>query len=153
MRYKHAAPALAIALTVTALTANPAGAATKTPLIIGPYVSILCDSLAPFDSFTTITPRSSVAFSTKGPNVAATVTLKVARPNADFEALLIQGGVDAGGDCSTVDGTLHTDAKGAGRLRLSEPAVGTRAQIVVRTGQVDMTSGQAFRGADFFVIS
>ena len=128
--------------------ASPARAegAAKYPLA-GPYVNISCPWITPgpWENVTEVTPGFALfALDAQG-SLSVVVHLQGAPPETEFPVRLIQG-VE---DCWTVDGVLVTNAQGVGTLRLTEPDVGTRAQVVIDTS--NLFGQPSYRATDFFV--
>ena len=128
--------------------ASPARAegAAKYPLA-GPYVNISCRWITPgpWENVTEVTPGFALFNLDAQGSLSVVAHLQGAPPETEFPVRLIQG-VE---DCWTVDGVLVTNAQGVGTLRLTEPDVGTRAQVVIDTS--NLFGQPSYRATDFFV--
>lgn len=132
------------------LPATPAGAqgAKKHPLV-GPAAVIWCDDLTPvpWEDTSVRVPGFAVFNANGSGRLSVVVSMKRAQPRTEFPVRLIQGNA---GDCWTVDGVLTTNGQGNGTLRLAEPVVGTRAQIIVDTSA--LFDVPTFRATEIFEI-
>ena len=133
-RLSRAALTAVVTSTATLALAAPgahAAGATRLPLV-GPAADMSCDNLIPFDQPTENGP-GFVIFNSRNGVVTALVVLRGAQPNTAYPVRLLQGARD---DCFEVGGTLETNRKGNGTLRLTEPDRGRFAQVVVDTEEL-----------------
>ena len=79
---------------------------------------------------------ATVQFKAQKGRLSATVRARGAQPNSVWAVKLMQPSVlpeepddPVIGDCHTIDGYLRTDNKGNGKVTLSEPLTGDRAQL------------------------
>ena len=122
---------------VTALGPAPASEAApaeRWPLV-GPAADISCQELEPGEEDVSESGPGFVVFRQRSGTVSARVVLRGAQPDADYPVRLLQAGDDAT-TCYIVNGVLHTNARGAGALRVSEPITGAAAQVIVNTGDL-----------------
>lgn len=123
---------------VMGVSAPPAQAGERFGLV-GPGATFRCDNLKPppyEDSSQRL--RGFVLFNVSGRGtVMALVSIKRGKPHTDYPVRLVQSGSGSEGvGCLDVDAVLRTNGRGAGTVRVSERAVGDRAQVIVDTGSV-----------------
>ena len=130
--------ALALTTVMVVTTATPAHAVTVESRLVGPDANLTCGKDVAEDG-ESVNERGpgKVTLKTKRGKVTATVTLKKALPRTDYVVRLIQ----TLEDCHTVDGVIHTDRRGNGSLKRTEPIAGTVAVVVVDTGALHAEPG------------
>ena len=114
--------------------ASEAAPAGRLPLV-GPAADVSCQELEPGEEDVSEPGPGYVVLRQRAGTVTAVVRLRGAQPDSDYTVRLLQAGDDAT-TCVTVNGVLHTNARGAGVLRVSEPVTGAAAQVIVNTGEL-----------------
>ena len=133
MFVKRASAAFTTALLVAVLTtgASPAPTIRDRLPLVGPRAIIDCGDLSPVSGEHSGQPGPGfVTFRVRHGVLSARLVLDRAKPDTRYIVRLIQ----EDRDCHRFDGVLRTDGQGNGDLRVSEPAVTHRAQIIVDTG-------------------
>jgi hypothetical protein len=145
-RIMSAAGCAALVVSVSVATPTLARGAQKYRLV-GPAANISCHDLTPAgENVSKVAPGFVIFNLNRHGTVSAVVTLKGAPPHTRFPLRLIQGGA---GDCYNVDGVLVTDGQGKGTLRMTEPDVAKRAQVIIDTRA--LFAKPTYRGTHFFV--
>jgi hypothetical protein len=126
--------ACAVITAIGPATAAEAGSAARLPLV-GPAADVSCQELEPGAEDVSEPGPGFVVLKERPDTVSALVVLRGAQPNTDYPVRLLQSGDDAT-TCFVVNGVLHTNGRGAGVLRVSEPITGEAAQVIVNTGEL-----------------
>jgi hypothetical protein len=127
-----AAGACSVLIALGAAPVSEASPPTRWPLV-GPAADISCQELEPGEEDVSEPGPGFVVFRTRSGTVSARVVLRGAEPSTDYPVRLLQSGDDAT-NCFVVNGVVHTNARGRGLLRVSEPITGEAAQVIVNTG-------------------
>jgi hypothetical protein len=115
-------------------TASEAASAARSPLV-GPAADVSCQELEPGEEDVSEPGPGFVVLKERSGTVSALVVLRGAQPDTDYPVRLLQSGDDAS-TCFIVNGVLHTNGRGVGVLRVSEPVTGEAAQVIVDTGEL-----------------